>query len=575
MQLPSNGIDSLISMSSDQYSAWNPGIISKIPEDYKFLETIYDPANCFSNLQNIDELARETGIKHEELVVFKPARLALHEVIIRITADIVVVEGEQEESLGVNFRKIADKILSDYIQPKLADIESCYEKMRASVKSQIEQEFSDSLFASIKPTATPKSFWSFLKPKPNKPATPVESLAEKEFGIVSSYREKGLIASDPQTSAIYRSLYRVLGAIISKRGFLGQDKSFLVELCTDHVCNSFGARSIGKIVHEIAIQTISDQGYQMIPEAEKAILISLKGTSAAGKSSLRPRLRQIMSELGMINGHYGTISPDIWRRLLLDYAPLGEAYKYAGRLTSYEVIIIDSKLDQYIRGKAQKRQSIPHLMVDRFRFDSFASEKVSRVLHKTYVKYIDTMYMYFVITPPEATVERGWTRGLARGRYKSVEDFLGHSVEAYAGIPKLLFKYLSSTQPKYIFEFLDNDVPIDHYPLLIAKGTQGMMDIYDPTGLVNIVRFQKINIMAQSADEVYAHKAMFSAEKNLEFLQQCIAKIEHVRFIDIETETVYLTFKNGRHQSSDQEMLNQKSTDSELKTIFERVVPDS
>ena len=147
-------------------------------------------------------------------------------------------------------------------------------------------------------------------------------------------------------------------------------------------------------------------------------------------------LREMMTELGFEEHGYGTISPDIWRRMLLDYDALGESYKYAGRFTSHEINIIDTKLDHYIRAKADHRHSIPHLMVDRFRFDSFASEKITRVLHKTYVRYIDTMYMYFVVTPPEATVERGWERGLLRGRYKGVEECLGHFIEAYAGMPK-------------------------------------------------------------------------------------------------------------------------------------------
>ncbi len=555
-------------MNEESFSAWNPGIVSKIPRDYEHLETIFDPANTFTRLEEINELSAQTGLEAQELVVFKPARLALHEVILRITADIVVLESDQEEALGINFREIAHKILSDYIQPALGNLESQYHAMRKRVSSQIEDELDATLFATGKISRQlRKSWWPFRSRRPV-PVVSTESTIEREHRIINSYRDKGLQADDAQTSAIYRSMYRVLGAIANKRGFLGQDKAFLVKLCTHHVSNFYGARLIGRIVHELVIKAIAEQNYQIIPETDHAILISLKGTSASGKSSLRPRLREFMSSLGIHNGSYGTISPDIWRRLLLDYDSLGEAYKYAGRLTSYEVIIIDSKLDQYIRGKAEVRQSIPHLMVDRFRFDSFASEKVSRVLHKTYVKHIDTMYMYFIITPPEETVERGWTRGLDRGRYKSVEDFLAHSVEAYEGIPKLLFKYLSSDQPHYVFEFLDNDVPLNHYPLLIAKGTQGRIDIYDPTGFTNIVRFQKINIMAQTSGEVYPDKNLLDPAKNLDFLRQCIDKINNVNFIDPDSETVYLTFQNRRNTFRDEALLHRKMQQPELEKIF-------
>jgi hypothetical protein len=124
--------------------------------------------------------------------------------------------------------------------------------------------------------------------------------------------------------------------------------------------------------------------------------------------------------------------------------------------------------------------------------------------------------MYFVITPPEATVERGWKRGLERGRYKSVEDFLGHSVEAYEGIPKLLFKWLSHNQPKFIFEFF-----------------------------VNIERYQKINIKATTPAEVYSDTHKFVVERNLEFLKLCLSQIESVQFIDPNSNTTYLSSSNG------------------------------
>ncbi|MDH3219867.1 MAG: hypothetical protein OEO19_10065, partial [Gammaproteobacteria bacterium] len=84
-------------MQSSQWSAWNPGIESEIPPAYRELETIYDPANVFTRLEEVNELAVETGLSPEELIAFRPHRLVLHELIVRVTADIVVLEGEHEE----------------------------------------------------------------------------------------------------------------------------------------------------------------------------------------------------------------------------------------------------------------------------------------------------------------------------------------------------------------------------------------------------------------------------------------------------------------------------------------------
>jgi hypothetical protein len=537
-------------MTRFEYSAWNPGIETEIPAGYKDQETVYLPGNTATALDEILELAQISGLSHEELTHFHPERLILHEVIIRITAEIAIVESDEEADLGITFRQIADKILNTYIQPNMDEIRDSYQIMHKQVRSAIEKELQDSLSTLTVATnnhKTPllKRIWPFASTKKDKATRPSLSQQEREFEIISGYKEKGFNADNELSSAVYRSLTRVLGAIANQRGYLGKDIALLTKLSTRHVCYYYGSRLIGEMVHPLILQAIAEQQYPVLDDADEAILISLKGTSAAGKSSLRPRLRQIMTKIGIKDNCYATISPDIWRRMLLDYDSLGDAYKYAGRFTSHEVNIIDSKLDQYIRGKADKRQAIPHLMVDRFRFDSFNSAKITRVLHKTYVKYIHTMYMYFVITPPEATVERGWKRGLERGRYKSVEDFLGHSVEAYEGIPKLLFKWLSHNQPKFIFEFLDNDVPIDNFPLLIANGSQGSLNIFDPMGFVNIERYQKINIKATTPAEVYSDIHKFVVERNLEFLKLCLSQIESVQFIDPNSNTTYLSSSNG------------------------------
>ena len=101
------------------FSAWNPGLEADLPRRYQALETIHHPANVDSRLADIPELKALTGLAEEELVAFKADRLVLHEVIVQVTADIVVLEGEEEELLGQHFRDIARTILSDYLAPHL------------------------------------------------------------------------------------------------------------------------------------------------------------------------------------------------------------------------------------------------------------------------------------------------------------------------------------------------------------------------------------------------------------------------------------------------------------------------
>ncbi len=560
-------------MSQTQYSAWNPGIESEIPSAYRDLETIYNPENVFTRLSEVYELAAETGLSPEELVSFRPHRLALHELIVRVTADIVVLEGEHEEDLGINFRCIAHIIFNKYIIPKLIQIEHDFESMRRRIEDMTLHHLEIALSPPKTASKLKPSLWARLLGSGSKPSPVPPSRQEREFELINNYKQLGLAADDALSAAVYRSMYRVLGSIATTRGFLGNDPQYLKNICVRHACNYLGSQNIGNKVGALVTEAISAEEYQRIADAETPILISLKGASAAGKSSLRPMLSEMMKELGIEDHGYGTISPDIWRRMLLDYDTLGGNYKYAGRFTSHEINIIDTKLDHYIRAKADHRHSIPHLMVDRFRFDSFASEKIARVLHKTYVRYIDTMYMYFIVTPPEATVERGWERGLVRGRYKAVEDFLGHCIEAYAGMPKLLFKWLANDKPKYIFEFLDNSVPMGTYPKLIARGTQGEMQIYRLAPLIDIDRYQRINVLATRPQDVAAAPEQLKVDKNIGFLRQCIAKFKLIEFVDEKTDRSFLVIRSGSFEVSDDRLFIQNLADETLRETIHLLAP--
>jgi hypothetical protein len=96
-----------------------------------------------------------------------------------------------------------------------------------------------------------------------------------------------------------------------------------------------------------------------------------QGASASGKSTLRPLQKSLAADIGVAWTEFALISPDIWRKQLLDYASLGAAYKYAGAFTGDELDIVDEKLDRYMARKAALG-NMSHLLIDRFRFDSFA-----------------------------------------------------------------------------------------------------------------------------------------------------------------------------------------------------------
>ena len=535
------------------------------------LETIFRPECVASTPGEIDELVALTGLPHEELTAFRPQRLALHEIIIRVTADIAVPEGAEEEDFGRNFRRIAKTIHDDFVVPHMPEIETAYAELDRRSDALVRQLLAETLFAPPSPAA-PRGWFSRWRAQDPPRGTP-ESPAERDYRIIATYKGMGLAAQDPLQRAVFKSLYRVLGAIAGRRGRLGGDRDLLANLVSRHVRNSHGSHLIGELIAPFVAAAIEGNGYARVVTREKPVLISLKGASAAGKSSLRPMLKQVMKEQGIAADGYATISPDVWRRQLLDYESLGPARKYAGHLTSRELMVIDGKLDRYIRDKANREGAIPHLLVDRFRFDSFTAERVARVLHDTYARHVDTMYMYFILTPPEDTVERGWQRALERGRYKAVEDFLGHGVEACRGMPKLLFKWLASPSPDYRYVFLDNRVPKGTFPQTIARGDRGGMIIFDPLALIDIERYQKINIHATSPQEVYPPAAKMAVAENTGFLKECLRRIANIDFVDRASGLAYLRARQGEFHVLDAAVLAQVLQEQEIADVLSEIAP--
>src|SRR5260221_5966073 len=87
-----------------------------------------------------------------------------------------------------------------------------------------------------------------------------------------------------------------------------------------------------------------------------------------------------------------------------------------------------------------RRGEMTHLLIDRFRFDSFApdsDEAGSNLL----TRFGQTVYLFFVITPRELLGERAWKCGLEVGPYKAGDDTLAHTLEAYTGIPHGFFTW--------------------------------------------------------------------------------------------------------------------------------------
>jgi len=560
-------------LPSAKYSAWNPGLDSQLPREYLPLSTIFRAENVSTSAAKADELSDFSGLPAEELVTFRVERLIVHELLIHVTTGIAVPDGRDDEDLGRNFRGIASTILNRFIAPHHRDLSRVFEQLKHNASVIIAAELANAFQQKIPVTADEPGYsrWLFGFNKPKK-SSPSETVSERDQRIVSAWLEQSHKTGDRLQARCCAALHRVATAIISRHGQLLGDQTLLGELALTLLCNDFGSEVVGEAILPFVQEAVAREGYRFLPRQEKPVVMNVKGASASGKSTMRPRQKVLAEKLKFPWDEFALISPDIWRKFLLDYATLGAAHKYAGTLTGHEIEIIDRKLDRRMADRAA-RGEMPHLLIDRFRFDSFVpnlEEGSSRLL----TRFGDLVYMFFMITPPEMTVERAWTRGLKLGRYKAVDDLLAHNVEAYAGMPELFFTWALIAGKRVHYEFLDNSVAEGRPPRTVAFGWNGEMSILDIKSMIDIERFRKINIQAQRPVDVYANMDP-SPQSNVDFLKRCVRWIPVINFADHETGQVYARLERGRWVWRDEPRFNRALDDPEASAGLRAVAPNA
>jgi hypothetical protein len=558
---------------------WNPGIRSGLTRELLSLSTIFGPDNVFNDLSNAIELQGVTGLPLEELAIFRPERLAVHEILVRVTADYEVPDPEDADvsSLGVNFRRMIQTFLAQVVEPGRSSIVHDYMRLRRTVADFVETE----LHASFKrgpdgpdqhPNTFFRRFWrGFDRAAQVRTSPDHDTNWDRDERILQEWTDKASSNSPPLHAAALRSLTRVAAAIRSKRGRIVGQHAFLRELATDLTCNELGSESIGRLLEPRIAEVAEKQSFNRLCAQEQPVFMVTKGASASGKSTMRPLQRTLAAKLGLQWREFALISPDIWRKVLLDFGSLRHLYKYAGMLTSQELGIIDSKLDAHLICKG-RRGAISHLLIDRFRFDTFAldSDEDRHVISRfgTLVCY------FFLITSPHATVERAWKRGLEVGRYKAVDDVLAHNTEAYAGMQNILFARALEPRLRAHYEFLDNDVPRGQAPLTAAFGRTGEMNILDIKRMIDICRYQKINLNATSPSEVYPDRRMMEPENNLAFLIRCVRSFPQLNLADRETGRIYAHFAAGRLQWIEPDPLMRAASHPDVEIALRAIAPD-
>jgi hypothetical protein len=392
-----------------------------------------------------------------------------------------------------------------------------------------------------------------------------------DVGQIAACERMAGAAAAELDRAVYRALARVMSALFNRHGGVWGTRTLIAALATDLACNEFGSDSIGLALEPLLQRAAVSEGYYLLPRQDQPLVMNTKGPSAAGKSSLRPLQKKLAGDIGVRWSDFALISPDIWRKQLLDYQSLGVHYKYAGAMTADELQIVDQKLDRYMARKYQ-RGEMSHLLIDRFRFDSFAAysdEAGSNLL----TRFGQTVYLFFVITPPESLVERAWNRGLEFGRFKAVGDTLAHSVEAYSGMPDLFFTWIRRSDKSVHFEFLDNSVRLGERPRTVAFGDNHTINVLDVGRVLDIERYRRVNVAASTVESLYPDRSRLAPEHNTGFLQRCLERFREVNFAEQATGRLYLRIVAGKPTLADGEVLRSIDRNSDTWAGLRAVAP--
>jgi hypothetical protein len=553
----------------DAEGPWNPGLQSQIPEALLPLATIYRGDNVHTALREARELADLTGLPMEELVAFRAERLVVHELLARVTAGFTVEDGEKTEDLGINFRRMTETILGRHILPELPRIAAEHEALRARLRAAAGDALARGLAAPAAP-AHPSGLFARLFGKER--GTPGDGDAESgDMRRVRQWAAEARQEGEPLRAAACAALARVADAILARHGRLWRDTALIAKVAADLAANAYGSEVIGGRIEPLLERAAAAEGFRRLPAQAHPVVMNTKGASAAGKSTLRPLQRALAARIGVSWQDFALISPDIFRKFLLDYSTLGSAYKYAGSFTGHELQVVDHKLDRVMARKAA-RGEMSHLLIDRFRFDTFAP--ASDVAGSNLLtRFGEIVYLFFMITPPHATVERAWHRGLEVGRYKAVDDLLAHNIEAYTGMPEVFFTWALATDKKVHYEFLDNSVALGETPRTIAFGWNGELNVLDVGGLIDIERYRRVNVAAREAAAVYPGAEDMAAARNTRFLEQCVRRLPRVNFADRDSGRLWLRMTQGRVQWLDPAALAQALRDAETRAGIAAIAP--
>ena len=260
---------------------WNPGVKSRLPARLLPLSTIFRPENVFAGVERVKELHDLTGLDFSEMVCFRPERLALHELLIRVTADLWVSDGSRYEDLGINFRSMIATILARYVDPDMGRIANAYNESREALRAIISQALASATETTSAAASRQRGLRSLFASRAGRRSA-VEreddgmSLlhfadeCEKTAAEADAANHASAVvgdAGDPRAAA-FRALARICRALYGKVGGWRTASELAASVATDLACNEYCARQIGRLIEQHVLEAVRREGYRLLPHRD-------------------------------------------------------------------------------------------------------------------------------------------------------------------------------------------------------------------------------------------------------------------------------------------------------------------
>lgn len=446
----------------------NGGFLSRAQSECGY--SILSPKFVTRELSDIREIFRVFGTTEyalptseyrqlRDLVVFRPERLLLHEIMISISTQCQIRN-------DTHFNELANSLLAQ-TRPQLSklnfDMEYTVAEIQASVRNRLS---TGSYLHESSQDLVDKIIQNQYNIAVKRPSSNVESIVEKssiDILIKNYYAIK---------------VNGVVNSALDKRLAAGNEKELTLKSKNERE----------NIVVGLTKYTNS-----------KRLSFMVAGGPATGKSTLTGRIILMLKEKGIQLQDYCMIAPDRYLFLLSDKSVIGNDSRLHATLLQEECRLISENIQRRLLEMLETNKEAPNVFIEMLvPYD----DKVELATYGG-----GRFKIYVTSYPPVQALEGGYARFKDTGRFVPKEYVLEGQKRVSAYLPSLSNKYLGSGRKIYI-EIHDTYCMIKNTDItqrsIIAslEPSNNITTIYDLNKMLEFLGKKHINVDSKNAAEL-------------------------------------------------------------------------